>query len=273
MPGKGYNERLRPVTHLFSAGDGYGVMAHDKRRVLHTQQATVVFKGVGQDVHLILDPSAPFPEIDRELREHLERSGEFFAGAAVTLLLGSRQLRDEHLEALRQTLTAHGLTIAEVRSDSTEGAPPLPPLPPKPPAHVPASPRQSVNQRRLPTREREVLRDNALLLKGTLRSGQRIYAEHNLVVFGDVNPGAELIAGGDILVMGTLRGVAHAGVPDNIDAIIAALRLQPTQLRIGHFISRSPEFQDKHDSGPELAKVAGQQIVIDSFPRRLLGAS
>jgi len=119
----------------------------------------------------------------------------------------------------------------------------------------------------------EVPRNNALLIKGTLRSGQRISAENNLVVFGDVNPGAEVIAGGDIMVIGTLRGVAHAGVPDHLEAVIAALSLKPTQLRIGRFISRSPEFQDKHDSGPELAKVDGQQIVIESFSRRLPGAS
>jgi septum site-determining protein MinC len=106
-----------------------------------------------------------------------------------------------------------------------------------------------------------------------LRSGQRIYAEDNLVVFGDVNPGAELIAGGNIVVMGVLRGVAHAGVPDNSMAIITALSLRPTQLRIGHFISRSPEFQEKHDSGPEIARVDAEQIVVDSFPRRLLSGS
>ena len=86
-------------------------------------------------------------------------------------------------------------------------------------------------------------------------------------------PGAELIAGGDIIVMGTLRGVAHAGVPDDGAAIIAALSLKPTQLRIGHFISRSPELQEKHDAGPEIARVDAEQIVVDSFPRRLLGAS
>jgi septum site-determining protein MinC len=121
--------------------------------------------------------------------------------------------------------------------------------------------------------ESKTPRSNALLVKGPLRSGQRLFTEDSLVVFGDVNPGAELIAGGDIMVMGVLRGVAHAGVPDNIAAIIAALSLKPTQLRIGHFISRSPEFQEKHDPGPEIARVDAEQIVVDSFPRRLFGAS
>ncbi|MBI3327138.1 MAG: septum site-determining protein MinC [Nitrospinae bacterium] len=246
-------------------------MANENRRFLHTQQAAVVFKGIGQDVHVILDPHVPFLEIEKELQDHLERSGHFFEGAAVTLIVGSRQLRDEHLQTLRQALTEHGLTIAQIQASLGEGPRLTVPPPPLPRTPMPVSTPQPTSRRERLARESEVSRNNALLIKGTLRSGQRISAEHNLVIFGDVNPGAELIAGGDIMVIGTLRGVAHAGVPDMVEAVIAALSLQPTQLRIAHFISRSPEFQDKHDSGPEIAKIDGQQIVVESFPRRLLG--
>jgi septum site-determining protein MinC len=248
-------------------------MAQEKRRFLHTQQAKVVFKGVGQEVHVILDPHASFVELDRELQEHLERSGKFFAGAAVTLIVGARQLRNEELQTIRQILAAHDLTVAEIRASLADKARPTLTPPPSSPTYMPVPPDQAASRRERLPRQGEMARNNALLVKGPLRSGQRVYAENNLVVFGDVNPGAELIAGGDIMVMGTLRGVAHAGVPDNSAAIIAALSLQPTQLRIGHFISRSPEFQEKHDSGPELARVDAEQIVVDSFPRRLLGAS
>jgi septum site-determining protein MinC len=248
-------------------------MAQERRRFLHTQQAKVAFKGVGQEVHIILDPQTPFAEIEQELEEHLERSGRFFVGAAVKLIVHSRQLHDEQLQVLRQILAAYGLTIGEIRAtlpDHTRPAviPPVTPIIQTPPPPLqPVIPRESLPQ------DGEIARNNALCVKGPLRSGQRVYAEDHLVVFGDVNPGAELIAGGDILVMGVLRGVAHAGVPDNVAAIIAAMSLKPTQLRIGHFISRSPEFQEKHDSGPEIARVDAEQIVVESFPRRLLGAS
>ena len=248
-------------------------MAQEKRRFLHTQQAKVVFKGVGQDVHVILDPLTPFSEIERELEEHLERSGKFFAGAAVTLVVGARKLRDAHLQTIRQVFATHDLTIAEIRASLGDSPPAVPPPLPSAPIYTPAAATPLLTRRETLPKDRELPRNNALLIKGPLRSGQRVYAEGNLVVFGDVNPGAELIAAGDIIVMGVLRGVAHAGVPDNIAAIIAALSLKPTQLRIGHFISRSPEFQDKHDSGPEIARVDTEQIVVDSFSRRLLGAS
>jgi septum site-determining protein MinC len=248
-------------------------MAQERRRFLHTQQAKVVFKGVGQEVRVILDPLASFSEIERELEEHLDRSGRFFAGAAVTLVIGIRQLRDDHLQKIRHILSIHNLTIGEIRASLPDSMRPSPsPLPSAPP-YTPAAAVPNVSRREALAQDGEMPRNNARLVKGPLRSGQRIYAEDNLVVFGDVNPGAELIAGGDIMVMGVLRGVAHAGVPDNIAAIIAALSLKPTQLRIGHFISRSPEFQEKHETGPEIARVDTEQIVIDSFPRRLLGAS
>jgi septum site-determining protein MinC len=248
-------------------------MAQERRRFLHTQQAKVVFKGVGQDVHVILDPLAPFSEIERELEEHLERSGKFFVGAGVTLVLGGRNLRDDHLQSIRQLLTTHGLTIAEIRASLGDSVRPAPAPVASAPVNTPAAAAPLPTRRQKQPADGKIPRNNALLVKGPMRSGQRVYAEDNLVVFGDVNPGAELIAGGDIIVMGVLRGVAHAGVPDNIAAIIAALSLKPTQLRIGHFISRSPEFQEKHDSGPEIARVDAEQIVVDSFPRRLLGAS
>jgi septum site-determining protein MinC len=248
-------------------------MAQERRRFLHTQQAKVVFKGVGQEVQVILDPLAPFAEIERELEEHLERSGKFFVGAAVTLVVGGRQLRGDHLQTIRQILTTHGLTMGEIRASLADNARPAVPPPLSSPIYTSEPLVQPARRREELPRAGEMARNNALLVKGPLRSGQRVYAENNLVVFGDVNPGAELIAGGDIMVMGVLRGVAHAGVPDNIAAIIAALSLKPTQLRIGHFISRSPEFQEKQDSGPEIARVDVDQIVVESFPRRLLGAS
>jgi septum site-determining protein MinC len=248
-------------------------MAQERRRFLHTQQAKVVFKGVGQDVHVILDPLTPFREIERELEEHLERSGKFFAGAAVTLVVGPRQLRDDQLQTIRQVLTTYDLTIAEIRTSLADSPPVASPSFPSAPIYTPMAGAPRPTRRETLPKEAELPRNNALFVKGPLRSGQRIYAEDNLIVFGDVNPGAEVIAGGDIMVMGVLRGVAHAGVPDNIAAIIAALSLKPTQLRIGHFISRSPEFQEKHESGPEIARVDTEQIVVDSFSRRLLGAS
>ncbi len=108
---------------------------------------------------------------------------------------------------------------------------------------------------------------NAKTVFGTLRSGQRIETPYSLVVIGDVNPGADLIAGGDILVFGSLRGTAHAGAYDeeSLDKIIVALKMQPMQLRIGSVISRG---NDEVVDGAEIARIEDRRIVVQIFNSR-----
>ncbi len=80
-----------------------------------------------------------------------------------------------------------------------------------------------------------------LYLKQTLRAGQVISHKGNLVIIGDINPGAEVIAQGDITIWGALKGIAHAGVGGNLQAEIRALKLDPIQIRIANLIARSPD--------------------------------
>ena len=106
-----------------------------------------------------------------------------------------------------------------------------------------------------------------LYLVQNLRSGQTVSHKGHLVIVGDVNPGAEIMAEGDITVWGVLRGIAHAGIGGNLDAEIRALKLQPIQIRIGHAIARSPDRQGvKFASGvkftPETARIVDGKIKI-----------
>lgn len=104
-----------------------------------------------------------------------------------------------------------------------------------------------------------------LLLRRTLRSGQRVRYHGNVVVLGDVNPGAEIVAAGDIVVMGTLRGVAHAGATGSTESIVAAFRLQPTQIRVGAVIGRAPDGQAARPDVPELARLRDGVLVIERY--------
>jgi septum site-determining protein MinC len=79
-----------------------------------------------------------------------------------------------------------------------------------------------------------------LYLQMTLRSGAEIRHPGTVVILGDVNPGSSVIAEGDIIVWGRLRGVAHAGAKGSYRCIIAALHMEPTQLRIADFVARAP---------------------------------
>jgi septum site-determining protein MinC len=84
------------------------------------------------------------------------------------------------------------------------------------------------------------------------------------VVLGDVNPGAEIIAGGDIIVWGVLRGMVHAGYPENENALVCSLFLSPVQLRIAHLLSRPPEGFEAQPR-PEVAAIRHGQIVVETW--------
>jgi septum site-determining protein MinC len=104
-----------------------------------------------------------------------------------------------------------------------------------------------------------------LYVKQTLRSGQVVSHKGDLVIVGDVNPGAEIMAEGDITVWGSLRGIAHAGIGGNTEAEIRALNLQPIQIRIAHAIARAPDrprITYANGTGPEIARIVEDKIRI-----------
>ncbi len=126
----------------------------------------------------------------------------------------------------------------------------------------------------LPAAKVEVDKDGAvvttvlpqvLYIKQTLRSGQVVSHKGDLVIVGDVNPGAEILAEGDITVWGSLRGIAHAGIGGNTEAEIRALNLQPIQIRIAHAIARAPDrprITYANGTGPEIARIVDGKIRI-----------
>lgn len=116
-----------------------------------------------------------------------------------------------------------------------------------------------------PVRSEKVVKENTILVQRTLRSGQVIRYDGNVVILGDVNPGAEVIATGNVIVMGVLRGVVHAGAGGNEDAVVVAFRLQPTQLRIANHITRAPDGEEPVIGYPEVARIKGGVVTIETF--------
>ena len=101
---------------------------------------------------------------------------------------------------------------------------------------------------------------STLYHRGTLRGGRALQQFGSIVVVGDVNPGAELVATGDIVVFGALRGTAHAGAQGDTTARVYALELRPTQLRIATCIAAGDE--SRRDRVPEVAFIDGDRIAI-----------
>ncbi|KEI06563.1 septum site-determining protein MinC [Clostridium botulinum C] len=98
----------------------------------------------------------------------------------------------------------------------------------------------------------------------TLRSGQIIRYPGNIVIVGDTNPGSEVYAGGNVIVIGNLCGDVHAGESGNKKAIIAAFRLQPNILQISNIMTRSPEDGVK-PSYPEVARIKDGIIIVEPY--------
>ena len=110
-----------------------------------------------------------------------------------------------------------------------------------------------------------------LYIKKTIRSGQSITSDGNLIIVGDVNPGAEIIAKGDITVWGILGGIAHAGCEGNTQARIRALKMNAIQLRIADIFARRPDgantpfVQKTNEFIPEEAKIYRKNIIINKL--------
>ena len=101
--------------------------------------------------------------------------------------------------------------------------------------------------------------------RGTLRSGRLISYDGNVVIIGDINPGAEVEATGNIIVLGNVRGIVHAGAGGNKDASVIAINFAPTQLRVADVITRRAERRGGVNSGntPEIAYLRGDSIIIE----------
>ncbi len=108
-------------------------------------------------------------------------------------------------------------------------------------------------------------RGSVRLVRRSVSSGEMIQHSGTLMVLGDVQPAAEVIADGDIIIYGRLRGVAHAGVGGDESAIIAALAFKPTQARIGTRLLSGKGVRRREARTPELARVKGEQIVIERW--------
>ncbi len=207
-----------------------------------------------------------------ELTARLEQAASFFKGGRVALHVGPRQLSQDEVERIGALLQQHAMSLWAVIGDSEETRQVVTALGletglavPRPASWVepgrapgaaqPPRPADEAGGEELPAE------GGAVLVRRTLRSGQTVRHTGHVVVVGDVNPGAEIIAGGDVVVWGRLRGTVHAGAGGNDDAVVCALVLAPTQLRIGSHIARSPGGEPGHRILPEVALVQGDQIV------------
>jgi len=206
----------------------------------------IQIKGLRDGLLVSLD-DAPWDEQRAALLAQVDGQPAFFQGARLALDVSSQVLRVNELVELRDQLSERGIALWAVISESptTEQTAQLLGLATRISKPRPEESRQfSVEN---------LGEETALFLNRTLRSGTRIEFAGHVVVLGDVNPGAEIVAEGNVIIWGRLRGMVHAGAKGNRNAVICALDLSPTQLRIAEEVSAILKPRD--NPKPEIARI------------------
>ena len=257
-------------------------------------QGNIAIKGTRNGLLLTLEPDASFSDLLQALAERLAEAPAFFQGASLSIDTTRRGLLVSERLQLEDLLARYFMSIAPLeqmspsRKEARTITLPLEeesPVFPTSPVQFPSfseTPIVDLEQRRnmresyqeqgnmssgeSDTRNTRDPRasDDTLFVRRTVRSGQAIRHHSNVVVLGDVNHGAEIIAGGDIIVWGVLRGMVHAGYPDNQNALVCSLLLSPVQLRIAHLLSRPPEGFEAQ-ALPEVASIKEGRIIVETW--------
>lgn len=216
--------------------------------------ATISIKGTRQGLLVSLGSGAWSDRLGA-LEARLSENGPFFRGGRIALDVGSLNLGCAEIEGARELLARHNVELVALVSENrdTEAAAQelglvirfdLKPLPDS------GETAGGVEENSF----------EGWVVRRTLRSGQVLRYPGHIVVIGDVNPGAEVVAGGDIVIWGKVRGVVHAGALAGEGAVVCALDLAPMQLRIAGHIVRSPE-EKRRRPMPEMALVREGQVV------------
>jgi len=216
----------------------------------------VQIKGIREGLLVTLG-DGDWSDIQQSLFEKIEDQGDFLRGAKMILNVDNHILKATTMGELRDQLSERGISLWAVLSNSPTTEQTAQTLGLATRIHQ-THPSEESSQI-----DTSLDGEEAIVIHRTLRSGTSIEYPGHVVVIGDVNPGAEIIADGDIVVWGRLRGLVHAGADGNVGAFVCALDLAPTQLRIADKIAIPPE--DRGDPGPEIAIIRGDRVVAETW--------
>ncbi|MYC74473.1 hypothetical protein F4X10_01705 [Candidatus Poribacteria bacterium] len=211
----------------------------------------VALRAYRDGLHLIIRPHLSIADVEEAIQEEMSRMNQPLNGASVQIDLKGPTLKKEEMEYLKSKLQeTYNLKIRSIEAFDEQAPPPI--------AAAPTT--HALPQRTDPQHTRDS--EPSRIIPHTIRSGQsEDYPQGSLIIYGDVNSGAEVRAGGDIVVLGALRGNAHAGISGRLSAVIISMDLVPVQLQIGDFISHRP-INQKSRGYPEIARIGVEDVII-----------
>lgn len=219
------------------------------------EQSIVQIKGIREGL-MVSFGEADWETLTTTLIGQIDEKPSFFQSARMALDVGSVVLRVAELAPLRDDLSERGIILWAVLGKS--------PITEQTAQNLGLATRITKPKPVEDIKVSDAVSDgNALWIQQTLRSGTRIEYPGNVLVFGDINPGAEVVAGGSVLVWGRLRGVVQAGVDGNKEAVVGALELSPTQLRIAGEIEVASKKAPKGKL--EVAKLKDGNLIVEPW--------
>lgn len=202
----------------------------------------VVFKGSRSGLQLIFDQTVDFTSIIRQLRVKLESAIDFFGKGTIVNVAVDKITKEQEAE-LVILFERYGLTLKAIDTSMPK-----------------------VNK----IKSEEVVVEASkeiTIIERTVRGGQEIISNGSVVILGNVNPGAKIIAGGNIDIKGTCRGLVHAGAFGDLTATIVADKMLAMQIRIADLIARAPDNLETVDTA-ECARIKDGSIVIETVNRQ-----
>ena len=219
----------------------------------------VILKSNPHGINLILDKNLPFGELKHEILKKFKESDKFFKNARIGLSFEGRNLSQAEECEILDLISANTSIEIVCIIDRDEA-------------------KDAFYADKI--REFDDIQSGRTgeFYKGTLRSGQVLECETSLIVLGDVNPGAKIIAKGNIVVLGSLKGIAYAGAAGDETSFVAALDMDPVQIKIGNVIGRSADKgplyaikSRKRAMEPQMAVVLDDAILIEPITKGFFG--
>ena len=222
---------------------------------------TVMLKGQKGGISIILDADASFETIKDNLRRKVSMGKQFFEGADTKISFKGRVLSELDEKILVDIVQEEtNLEITMVADDDFMVSSQAPAQVKEKAASTPL-PEISALTETSPPRHGH-MESKTAYYQGGLRSGQSIHYKGSVVILGDVNPGSEVVADGNVVVLGALKGMAHAGASGDKSCFVSALFLKPTQLRVADIISFVPDTASTSRSGAAYAYIKDGQVFI-----------
>lgn len=221
----------------------------------------VIMKSSKNGINLILDDTLSFQQLLEEIKNKFIDSERFFKNARIAISFEGRALSQAEQFEIIETIQQHTSITVICILDHDDLM-------------------DEVIRRRMGTYVEEHSPQTGHFYKGTLRSGQQIESETSMVILGDVNPGAKVIAKGNIVILGSLKGIAYAGATGDDTCFVAALEMDPVQIKIGDYMGRAADKKEMPAKGlrrkakeeppvPQIATVYDEQILIEPISSSL----